>query len=427
MELREYDGTSVRSAGPLAPARHAGVARSNSSAGPASRSRPDADPEFDASTVLRVVSAFEDLAEGCASLADLASTVASWTDCTAGLSDPGGLMLAHRDPDGRRVCGGEPAMTTPREVRSGEALVARIWIERGSAERPLDALVLDCGARAAQRIIERLSQASVEAARGASWVALLIDGDAPLDQRARACAQLGYAPNQPLRIAVSRGPVEGAPEWSRVGRSVQSLGGGHSRMEFHGDETIVVMSATARAEALAPTMERARWGVGPVHPALEAPRSYRWAREALRFAHGPGAPPVAHFDELGSLVALASVDADLKDFPDRSALAELARTETGMLAILTAEVLMRTGSQRDAAAHMNLHHSTVAHRVGHVEQALGYGLGEHSNWFRAQLAIHLWRLSWPDSATVHRPPDAGWREPKSRHAPDDSTMRAQLA
>jgi len=427
MDLRDDEGSAARFPGPLAPASGAGMARSGSSSGPALLCRPDIDQAVDTQTVLRVVSVFEELGEGCGSLADLASSVASWTDCPAGLSGAGGLVLAHRDPAGRRVAGGEPATTTSREVQSGEAVVARIWIERGSADRPLDALVLDRGARAAQRIIERLSQASVEATRGASWVAILIDGDAPLDQRARACAQLGHAPNQPLRIAVSRGPVDGLPEWSRVGRGVHSLGGGHSRMEFHGDEAIVVMSATARAEALAPPTARARWGVGPVHPALEAPRSYRWAREALRFAHGPGAPPIAHFDELGSLVALASVDADLKDFPDRSALAELARTETGMLAILTAEVLMRTGSQRDAAAHMNLHHSTVAHRVGHVEQALGYGLGEHSNWFRAQLAIHLWRLSWPDPAPVHRPPDAGRREPKSRHAPDDSAMRAQLA
>jgi hypothetical protein len=318
-------------------------------------------------------------------------------------------------------------MTTSREVRSGDALVARIWIERGSADRPLDALVLERGARAAHQIIERISQASAEASGETPWLAILIDADASPDQRARACAHLGYGGNQPIRIAVSRGPAEGARDWTRGARSVQSWGVGQFRMELHGDEAIVVIAATAQADALASTAEHARWGVGPVHPALEAPRSYRWAREALRFAHGPGAPPIAHFEQLGSLVALAGVDADLMDLPDRAALAELAGTETGMIAILTAEILMRTGSQRDAAACMNLHHSTVAHRVGHVEQALGYGLGEHSNWFRAQLAIHLWRLSWADHATTHSPPTAGQRRAKFRRAPDDSRMRAQLA
>lgn len=427
MELREYGGAPVRSPGQRAPAQGAGMVRVNLSTGPASLCRPEADQDVDAQTVLRVVSAFEELAEGCASLADLASSVASWTDSPAGLSGPDGLVLAHRDPAGRRVSGGEPAMTTSREVWSGDALVARIWIERGSADRPLDALVLDRGVRAAHQIIERISQASAEASRDASWVAILIDADASLDQRARACAHLGYGASQPIRIAVSRGPVEGAREWTRGAHSIQSWGVGQSRMELHGDEAIVVMPATAQADAFAPTTAQARWGVGPVHPAFEAPRSYRWAREALRFAHGPGAPSIAHFDQLGSLVALAGVDADLMDLPDRAALAELAGTETGMIAILTAEVLMRTGSQRDAAACMNLHHSTVAHRVSHVEQALGYGLGAHANWFRAQLAIHLWRLSWPDHATTHGPPAAGQRRPKSRHAPDDSGMRAQLA
>jgi len=427
MQLREYGGAPVRSTGPRTPAQGAGMVRVNSSTEPASMCLHEADQEVDAQTVLRVVSAFEDLAEGCASLADLASSVASWAGCPAGLSGPGGLVFAHRDPAGRRVSGGEPEMTTSREVWSGDALVARIWIERCSADRPLEALVLDRGARAAHQIIERISQSSAEASRDASWVAILIDADASPDQRARACAHLGYGANQPIRIAVSRGPAEGARAWTRGARSVQSWGVGQSRMELHGDEAIVVMPATAQAEALAPTTEQARWGVGPAQPALEAPRSYRWAREALRFAHGPGAPSIAHFDQLGSLVALAGVDADLMDIPDRAALAELAGTETGMNAILTAEVLMRTGSQRDAAACMNLHHSTVAHRVGHVEQALGYGLGEHSNWFRAQLAIHLWRLSWPDHATTPSPPAAGQRETKSRHAPDDSGMRAQFA
>jgi DNA-binding PucR family transcriptional regulator len=151
-----------------------------------------------------------------------------------------------------------------------------------------------------------------------------------------------------------------------------------------------------------------RLGIGPARPAVEAHRSYRRAREALRFAQGPGARPIAYFDQLGSVVALAAVaDTDLMDLQDRIALAELSRTETGLAAILTAEVLMRTGSQREAAASMNLHHSTVAHRVGHVEQALGYGLGEHSNWFRAQLAIHLWRLSWPDPVSTAS--SARWR------------------
>ena len=172
-------------------------------------------------------------------------------------------------------------------------------------------------------------------------------------------------------------------------------------MAVFGDAAVLIMGGTVDAAAGTFSGTQGRLGIGPACPAIEAPRSYRWARDALRFAQGPGARTIAHFDQLGSVVALAAVaDSDLTDLRDKSALHELSRTETGLTAILTAEVVMRTGSQRSAAARMNLHHSTVAHRVGHLEQALGYGLGEHSNWFRAQLAIYLWRLSRPESVTT---------------------------
>ena len=65
---------------------------------------------------------------------------------------------------------------------------------------------------------------------------------------------------------------------------------------------------------------------------------------------------------------------------------------------------------------MHLHHSTVAHRVEHVEQALGFGLGEHSNWFRAQLAYPpvASELPEPGARTVRQMPDSDGRSPAIR-------------
>lgn len=402
VESRELDGAQVRVAGSPVSARRAGVARLNSrTPRPALSLWPDAAADLDEPTRLHVVPAFEELSDGCANLlVDLARTIASWTDCAAGLSGPGGQVLAHFDRHGNRVLGPEPAQSTSREVRRGDTVIARVWIEPGTDIR-LNELALDWGAHAAQQAIDRAPEAFAEGPHRPSWVALMVDADAPPDQRARACAELGFRPNQLIRVAVSQVPAEIAREWGRVVRRVRSCGIGQSRVELSGDEAIVVMGDTAQHEALSTSVENVRWGVGPVHTALEAPRSYRWARETLRFASGPFAEPVTHFDELGCILALGGVaHADLLDLPDWLALAELSRTETGATAILTAEMLMRTGSQRCAAACMNLHHSTVAHRIGHVEDALGYSLGEHSNWFRAQLAIQLWRLSCQDTHSV---------------------------
>ena len=359
-------------------------------------SHPSA-PNADAPTVLRLVSDFDELVEQCASVADLVRSVALWTDCAAGLSGPGGQVLAHCDRHGARLAGGEPTASASREAHSDGGLRARLWIERDVPTCPLDELVLARGARAAHLILERMTQAAATVSPIPGLVELLIDADVSVVGRSRACRELGYEVNQSIRVAVVQVPGGLEAELGRLGRRVQSSGGGQPRVAVHGDEAILVMRGTVDPDSLMVSGPKGRLGIGPARPAAEAHRSYHRAREALRFAQGPGAPPVANFDRLGSVVALAVVaDTDLMDFPDWVALAELSRTETGLSAILTAEILMRTGSQRDAAARMNLHHSTVAHRVGHVEQALGYGLGVHSNWFRAQLAIYLWRLTWPD-------------------------------
>jgi hypothetical protein len=353
--------------------------------------------EMDAPTVLGVVSVFDELVERCADIADLVRAVALLTECAAGVSEPGGRVLERCDRHGARLAGGSATVSASREARSGGIVIARVWIERAEPPRPLDELVLACGARAARLITERIKQVTVAGSSIPQLVELLIDADVSTMARFRACRQLGYEPDESIRVAVASVPSGMAGELGRVSRQIQSSGGGLPRVAQHGEEAILVMHGSIDADGLMGPGLSTRLGIGPARPAVEAPHSYRRAREALRFAQGPGAPRVADFDRLGSVVALAGVaETELMDFPDWVALTHLSRTETGLTAILTAEVLMRTGSQRDAAARMNLHHSTVAHRVSHVEHALGYGLGEHANWFRAQLAIHLWRLTWPD-------------------------------
>jgi hypothetical protein len=365
-------------------------------------------PDVDAPTVLRVVSVFDELVEGCASAADLVRSVSRWTDCAAGLSGPDGQVLARCDRQGARLAGGEPTVSTSREAYSHGVLSARLWIERDGPASPLDEVVLARGARAGHQILERMTQVAAVVSPIPGLVEILIDADVSVSRRSRACRELGYEPNQAITVAVAQATGGRAAVPARVGRRIQSSGGGRVRVADFGVSAILVTSGAVDADTLVLAGMERRVGIGPARPAIDAPRSYHGARAALRFAQGPGAPPIAQFDQLGSVTALAGVvDTDLIDFPDWVALVELSRTETGVTAILTAEILMRTGSQREAAARMNLHHSTVAHRVGHVEQALGYGLGEHSNWFRAQLAIHLWRLSWPDP--LRTASSARWR------------------
>jgi len=364
--------------------------------------------ETDVLTVLRVVSAFDELAERGADVADLARLIAHWTDSAAAVSGRGDQLLAHCDRHGKQVASGEPRVGASREVRFGDAVIARVSIERAAPGRALDELVLTRGAHAAQLIVARGTQAADPAPSVPQLVELLIDADVTAIRRSQVCRQLGLEPNQSIRVAVVQAHGGLDDELQRVSALVRPSRGGPPRIALHGEEAILVLRGTLDPDCLAASETGSRWGIGPARPASEAPHSYRRAQEALRFAQGPGAPRVSDFDRLGSVIALAGLaGTDLMDVSDWAALTHLSQTETGLTAILTAEVLMHTGSQRDAATRMNLHHSTVAHRVSHVEHALGYSLGEHANWFRAQLAIHLWRLASSEPATTT--PSAGWR------------------
>ncbi|MFG1923456.1 helix-turn-helix domain-containing protein [Cryptosporangium sp. NPDC048952] len=139
-----------------------------------------------------------------------------------------------------------------------------------------------------------------------------------------------------------------------------------------------------------------RVGVGGNVDGLAAEASWAQARLALRFASAAGSPAdaVVDHDELGPLALLADIPtARLREQPDVRALDALARTDSGALDVAALEAFCRTGSLRQAAATLYLHHSSVAARLAHVEDALGWHLDDPRDRFRAQLALWARKLA----------------------------------
>lgn len=151
-----------------------------------------------------------------------------------------------------------------------------------------------------------------------------------------------------------------------------------------------------------------RVGIGSGADPLDAHTSWAQARSALRFAVA-GAPQeaVADHDELGPLALLADIPVErLRAQADVRRLGRLgdpahgerggsaagqARPGGELLAALAA--FCRTGSLRQAAAELHLHHSSVAARLAHVEKELGWRLRDPQDRFRAQLALYALRLA----------------------------------
>ncbi|MFI1951502.1 PucR family transcriptional regulator [Streptomyces xinghaiensis] len=138
-----------------------------------------------------------------------------------------------------------------------------------------------------------------------------------------------------------------------------------------------------------------RAGVGGLTGALDAGVSWQQARVALRFAvAGTPEEAVTDHDDLGPVALLAEIPAErLRARPEVRALAELAAGEGGGTGIAALAAFCRTGSLRQAAAELHLHHSSVAARLAHVEETLGWRLRDQQDRFRAHLALYAWRLS----------------------------------
>jgi len=145
-----------------------------------------------------------------------------------------------------------------------------------------------------------------------------------------------------------------------------------------------------------------RVGIGGLTASADAEISWEQALLALRFASprdasgevgDPGYAVVDH-DSLGVLATLAEVPAArLLREPDVVALDALAATENGALDVGALEAFCLTGSLRQAAQVLYLHHSTVASRLERVEKAMGWQLDDPAHRFKAQFALLARRLA----------------------------------
>jgi len=206
-------------------------------------------------------------------------------------------------------------------------------------------------------------------------VELVISSDSDEAARARALRLLGFAADLPVRVVAVRSqlPLE------QVGRLVCPA----RPVKAAPLADVGVLLATTTDSTRFPAGVRA--GIG----AADSPdRSWREARTALRFT--TPRQPVVHFDGLGALALLAHVPQDAaRDNADVAAIVRMAGSPEDLD---TLDAYCTTGSQRQAADLLHLHHSSVARRLEQIGKTLGIELAEPAGLTRARLALTAWRL-----------------------------------
>jgi hypothetical protein len=221
-------------------------------------------------------------------------------------------------------------------------------------------------------------------------VELVLSGSAAAVERTRALWLLGFAPQAELVVLAVSGPdpAEAAAQLAKSLRTNQQRLARPGAVGAHG----VVLTGADRSlpELALPDGHRA--GIGSAVPALELARSWQESLLALGFAGILGRGPVVPYAELGALAALAAIRTETAD-PDTAALRQLSLSEQGRRDLQVLEAYLATASVRDAAAALHLHHSSVARRVRHLGQQLGWDLDRPADRLRAQVALILCRLA----------------------------------
>ncbi|MFF5989413.1 PucR family transcriptional regulator [Prauserella flavalba] len=323
---------------------------------------------------LRVVMFYDTLMRRRVDLPALVRASANLAECVAGirLHDKGTVI--RYAPDGKPAPEpAKPASTTMPITLDGEDL-GTVWLERATTPSSLDDVVLDRLAIAAAAVVERYGPARTTMADPA-LVELVISADSDEAGRNRALRLLGFAPEEPVRVAAVRSPHP----LDRVGALVCPAG----LVKAAPLDGVGVILAADLDPARFPAGVRA--GIG----ATGSPeRSWCQARTALRFA--TGRLPVVRHHDLGSLALLAEVPKEVaRANTDVAAIARLAVNPEDLE---TLDTYCATGSLRQASERLHLHHSSVARRLERIGQALGVELTEPTGLTRARLALTAWRL-----------------------------------
>jgi len=353
----------------------------------------------DAGASLRLIDYYDELLASRASLDAIVRATAAIAECTAGVRDDQAGHVTRIDLHGIR----SPAVMAPvvaeQKVLVEGAPVGRVWLERDQSHA-FDEMVIE---RMALTVAARWAARSATARPGdPALVELVISETSSEEDRHRAVRLLGFTPDRHLRVlaAWSNRGADLAGAVRMLSTGMADSGGSLARAVVMGERAAILEQSSQSTEEIRKvvggvTDGTASIGVGPRVPAGRARESWVGAATAARFVSvWPRAEGPVAFEELGAIACLADVPREVALVnSDVQILEQHAGRTSGRLDVETLLAFVRDGSLRTAAEHQHMHHSSIANRLRHIEEALGIGLDDPAGRVRAQTAAILWGLN----------------------------------
>lgn len=358
------------------------------------------DLDVGAQAAVRVIAAYDRLIAAQVPVGALTRATAALAQCTAGISRPdyGVLRFA---PNGDGLDEVYPEVSRP--LRFGEGL--SVWLEREGIPHELDDLILERFALAARALIPPRSRLEPRDMADPALIEILVSGSHCPEDRARAIKLLGIDPYRPIRVVavattVCQDPAVAATEMLThspipAGQvRVATIGSlAAAILQPRSDSSIAVSEWWEAASSVNGLARNTLAGVGNAVMPHHARQSWLQGKLALRFAKAGTISAVVDHDALGALALLADIPTDrLAGNPDVVAFTELAATAGGRMDLEAVEALCRTGSLRQAASSLHMHHSTIAARIRRAELKLGWNVDAPPGALRASIALHALQL-----------------------------------
>jgi PucR-like helix-turn-helix protein len=357
-----------------------------------------------AESAVRIIDFFDGLTRNRADHDALVRAAASLADCPTGLRDNGGKVLAYFDAKGHRITAPPPDDGLVERRFGSSVSGGAVWLERPGGMEPLDDMLLERMAVAADIILDRRRGGAALTLDDPVLIRTLVSPRSRDVDKADAARVLGLTGD--VIMLAARLAIRDAQRLLRLARSLEHDLGRPVRAAAIDETTAAFVVDAAAADALGKVLVKLlavgdRVGAGSRRRPQEAHLSWRAANQALVFAvsgrattSDASSAALVRSDDMGPLLPLASLPrADLLALPDVVALRCLAESRAGRDVIATVECLVSIRSLRQVASAMHMHHSSIANRIRRAETALGYGLGTQDGIFRARLALEMWRIA----------------------------------
>ncbi len=355
--------------------------------------------DADSEAAVRVIAYFDALVDRGATLVQLVRATAALAECPAGLSRPGAETLRIA-PDGRNITSHQGIESSGVDVDR----VGRLWLERSGGPATVDDLVLERASISARLLSATHQHSLFPRAGDTALVDLVMAGDESADDRTHALRLLGVGPDVSVRVIVldsgsdeAIADAAGLVARTTSGRvaGAREIGSLSEILFVQHDGVRDIAGALRAAQRDDATWDGIRVGIGRPCSGLEACNSLNQAQIAFRFAvAGGGHHAVVDHMTLGSLALLAELPRErLLAEPDIAQLVALADTYGGRTDVQILETYCRTGSLRQAALVLHMHHSSVATRIANIARALGWTLDDPDGLLRARIALTGRRLA----------------------------------